>query len=92
MMTAANTLCGKHAFANGDAPAAQSTPIAGLAWTTSPAARERRSEPTIEEILAGPIVRALMLADDVDAEALEGMLRSVASRLRKRAGAPGPAP
>ena len=92
MMTATNTLCGKHAYARDGAPVAQSTPIAELGWMMRPAARERRSEPTIEEILAGPIVRAIMLADGVDAEALEGMLRSIASRLRKRAGAPGPAP
>ena len=44
------------------------------------AARGRSREPTLEDILAGPIVRALMLADHVDAEALTAMLRSVASR------------
>jgi hypothetical protein len=46
------------------------------------------SELTTEEILADPIVRALMLADKVDPGALEEMLRFVASRLRDRAGAP----
>ena len=92
MTAAVNALCGKYVFATDGAHAAQWTPIAELGWMTRPAGHERRSEPTIEEILAGPIVRALMLADDVDAEALEAMLRSVASRLRKRAGAPGPAP
>jgi hypothetical protein len=55
----------------------------------SPDLGERRSEPTTEEILADPIVYALMLADKVDPEALEEMLRIVAARLRDGAGAPG---
>ena len=53
-----------------------------------PGAGGRRSEPTTEEILADPIVRALMLADKVDPEALEEMLRFVAARLRDGTGAP----
>jgi hypothetical protein len=54
----------------------------------SPAAGEWRSEPTTEEILADPIVRALMQADKVDPEALEEMLRFVATKLRDGTGAP----
>jgi hypothetical protein len=50
-----------------------------------------RGEPALEEILAGPIVRAVMLADHVDAEALTAMLRSVGLRLRERTRAPRPA-
>jgi hypothetical protein len=53
-----------------------------------PAARKLGAEPTLEEILAARIVRALMLAEQVDEEALTAMSRSVASRLRKRACAP----
>jgi len=56
-----------------------------------PCARKRRGEPSLDDILAGPIVRALMLADHVDAEALTAMLRSVASRLRERARVARPA-
>jgi hypothetical protein len=92
MVTAANTRCVKRARASDGAPPAQSTPMAELGSMKSPAARERRSEPTINEILVDPIVCALMLADDVDGEALEAMLRSAAPRARKRAGAPEPAP
>lgn len=50
--------------------------------------RKLQGEPTLEEILAGPIVRAIMLADHVDAEALTAMLRSVGLRLRERTRAP----
>ena len=44
-----------------------------------PAAGKLGAEPTLEDILAGPVVRAMMSADHVDAEALTAMLRSVAS-------------
>ena len=43
-------------------------------------------EPSIEEMLADPIVRALMTADGVRADELEALLRSIAKRLQ--AGAP----
>lgn len=55
------------------------------------AGRKLRAEPTLEEILAGPIVRAIMVADHVDAQALTAMLRSVALRLRKQTRARRPA-
>jgi hypothetical protein len=56
--------------------------------------RYRRGEPTIDEIIADPIVILLMRADNVEPEALEGLLpvavspsvlRSEARRLRERA-------
>jgi hypothetical protein len=40
------------------------------------------TEPSIEEMLADPIVRALMTADGVRAEELEALLHSIAKRLR----------
>jgi hypothetical protein len=40
------------------------------------------AEPSIEEILADPIVRALMTADGVRADELEALLRSIAKRLQ----------
>ena len=49
-----------------------------------PAARKLVGEPALEDILSGPVVRAMMSADRVDAEALAAMLRSVASRLENR--------
>lgn len=49
------------------------------------------AEPTLEDILAGSVVRATMSADRVDADALMAMLRSVASRLRDRTRASRPA-
>lgn len=42
-------------------------------------------ESSIEEILADPIVRALMTADGVRVEELEALLRSIAKRLRASA-------
>jgi len=39
-------------------------------------------ELTIGELLADPITRAAMSADRIEVEAFEGMLRSVAGRLR----------
>jgi hypothetical protein len=42
-------------------------------------------EPSIDELLADPIVRALMAADGVRASELEALLRSVAKRLRASA-------
>lgn len=39
-------------------------------------------EPSIDEMLAEPIVRALMTADGVRAGKLKTLLRSVAKRLR----------
>jgi hypothetical protein len=40
------------------------------------------SEPSIEEMLAEPIVRALMNADSVRTDELEALLRSIAKRLQ----------
>lgn len=37
------------------------------------------TDPTVEEIVADPIVRALMSADRVDPAAFEALLRSLAS-------------
>jgi hypothetical protein len=39
-------------------------------------------EPSIKEILADPIVRALMTADGIQADELKALLHSVAKRLR----------
>jgi hypothetical protein len=39
-------------------------------------------EPSIKEILADPIVRALITADGVQADELKVLLRSVAKRLQ----------
>jgi hypothetical protein len=44
-------------------------------------------EPTIAELLADPLTRALMKADDVDIPAFRQMLASVAGRFREGAGA-----
>ena len=41
------------------------------------------SEPSIKEILSDPIVRALMSADGIHADKLEGQLCSVAKRLER---------
>jgi hypothetical protein len=40
-------------------------------------------EPTVREILSDPIVKAVMTADAVDAEALRAQLRNVARKLTK---------
>jgi hypothetical protein len=42
----------------------------------------RAAEPSIEEMLGEPIVRALMAADGVRVNELEALIRSVAERLR----------
>jgi hypothetical protein len=39
-------------------------------------------EPSIKEILADPIIRALMTADGVQADELKALLHSVAKRLQ----------
>jgi hypothetical protein len=41
-----------------------------------------RREPTLPELLADPLTRALMKADHIDVEAVEGLLHEVAGRLR----------
>lgn len=41
---------------------------------------ERCSDLTVEEVMAEPIVRALMRADHVDPTAFEALLRSIAAR------------
>ena len=45
-------------------------------------------EPSIEEMLADPIVRALMTADGVRVDELEALLRSIAKRLQTGACEP----
>jgi hypothetical protein len=40
------------------------------------------SEPSIDELLADPLIRALMTADDVDPDELRALLRSAAERLQ----------
>jgi hypothetical protein len=45
-----------------------------------------RKEPTIGELIADPLIRAVMAADHVDANALEAMLHSLAHREAKRPG------
>lgn len=60
-----------------------------------PAASVLVGELSLENILAGPVVRAMMAADRVDAEALTAMLRSVALGLGGRTPRPAswsPAP
>jgi hypothetical protein len=68
-----------------DATGILSTPSAGNADFIS----ALRGEPTLGELLADPLTRALMLADHVDGEAVAQMLHSVAGRLRSGAGAAG---
>jgi hypothetical protein len=46
-------------------------------WEAEPAMRENR-EPSLEEMLADPIVRALMEADGVDPEDMAALLNSAA--------------
>jgi hypothetical protein len=46
-------------------------------------------EPTMREILSDPIVRAVMRADNVDPQALERRLRSVAAKLASAERAAG---
>ena len=41
-------------------------------------------EPSIDDLLSDPIVRAVMAADDVDPDKLRDLLRSLAERLRAR--------
>jgi hypothetical protein len=41
-----------------------------------------RREPTLPELLADPLTRALMKADHIDVETVEGLLNEVAGRLR----------
>ena len=48
-----------------------------------------RREPTLGELLADPLTRALMQADHVDGDAVARMLHSVAGRLRAGAGGEG---
>jgi len=45
--------------------------------------RPEYSEPSIKEMLSDPIVRALMSADGIHADELEGLLCSVAKRLER---------
>jgi hypothetical protein len=47
----------------------------------------RHREPTLEEMLSDPIVRALMDADGVDPHELEAMLKEVARTLGAARGA-----
>ncbi len=50
------------------------------------------AEPTVGELLADPLTRAMMRADRVDAGAVAQMLRSVAGRLRAGAARNRPLP
>jgi hypothetical protein len=43
-----------------------------------------RKEPTLGELMADPLIRAVMAADHVDAGALEAMLHSLAPQAGKR--------
>ena len=43
---------------------------------------ELTSEPSIDDLLSDPIVRAVMAADDVDPDKLRDLLHSLAERLR----------
>jgi hypothetical protein len=45
-------------------------------------------EPSIDEMLAEPIIRALMTADGVRTDELEALLRSIAKRLQAGASEP----
>jgi hypothetical protein len=45
-------------------------------------------EPSIEEMLAEPIIRALMTADGIRTDELEALLRSIAKRLQAGASEP----
>jgi len=43
---------------------------------------ESGAEPSIEDLLSDPLVRAFMAADRVDPEELRALLRSIAERLK----------
>jgi len=43
-----------------------------------------QSEPTLADVLADPVVQALMLADRVDPEKLAGCLGEMAEQIRLR--------
>lgn len=47
------------------------------------------SEPSIDEMLADPLIRTLMTADGVDPNELRALLRSTAECLRARASDSG---
>jgi len=48
----------------------------------SASASEPSAEPSIDDLLSDPIIRAMMAADRVDPDKLRDLLRSVAERLR----------
>jgi hypothetical protein len=52
---------------------------------------EPGAEPSIDDLLSDPLVRAFMAADSVDPEELRALLRSIAERLQAR-GRDGIAP
>jgi len=52
----------------------------------------RRFEPSIDEMLDDPVVRALMVADRVDPDDLRALLRSIAHCRSRRTSEPDPTP
>jgi hypothetical protein len=46
--------------------------------------RRSRCEPTLRELLADPVIQAVMEADGVDRDGLEADLRETAQALRRR--------
>jgi hypothetical protein len=55
-----------------------------VAWRPKLPARACWREPTLEELLSEPIIKALMDADGVDAEEFEVILRRTISALRRK--------
>ena len=54
------------------------------------ASRGERSDAAIEQLVADPMIRAVMAADQVNPEELAGLLRSVACSIAERAPARRP--
>ena len=54
------------------------------------ARRVERSDAAIEQLVADPMIRAAMAADEVDPEEFAGLLRSVACSIAERAPARRP--
>ena len=56
----------------------------------SPTMNSRHGEPTLEEMLSDPIIRAVMEADGIDPQELAATLRQAGRMLAQRARRGGP--
>lgn len=59
-----------------------SLPVAGPIMKQHNTIPELTTDPSIDDLLSDPIVRAVMAADDVDPDKLRDLLHSLAERLR----------